>query len=93
MILSDILLALIQSIPHPDSITNLQLDFENHCIYFTWRKEELKISNNGEIYVIDNVDCGHKNNVAILLERLILTQIYKNLGKTKWQTQKYLMKI
>jgi len=83
MILSDILLALIQSIPHPDSITNLQLDFYTDCIYFTWRKEQLKISNNGEIYVIDNVDCGHKNNVAILLERLILTQIYKNLGETK----------
>lgn len=93
MKLVEILLAVIQSIPHPDAITSLELDFGSDCIYFTWRKEELKISNNGEIYVIDNVDCGHKNNVAILLERLILTQIYKNLGETKWQIQKYLMKI
>ncbi len=42
-----------------------------------------KMAHNGTIYVIDSVGCGHKDNVAILLERLILTQIYKNLGETK----------
>lgn len=83
MKLVEILLAVIQSIPHPDAITSLELDFDSDCIYFTWRKEQIKISNNGTIYVIDSVGCGHKDNVAIVLERLILTQIFKNLGETK----------
>jgi len=66
---SELLQAIIKSIPYPSQISEIDLDLENQ-LRFTWRGDRFRVGLSGSVEQVEGVMLSG-SNITIVLEELL----------------------